>query len=430
MRYEPLSSSFYMGNRARLMAGLKSDSLAILNSNDVYPTNADGTMAHVQNTDLFYLTGVDQEETILLLNPGAQDEAQREILFLRETNERIAIWEGDRLTKERARALTGIQNIKWLQEFDGALDQAMKQVQYVYLNRNEHLRADNPVDTRDNRFTRKLKKDYPLHQYCRLAPIVSKMRQIKQPEELVALKTAAKITENGVRRLLEFIKPGVGEWEIEAELAHQFIRGGSRRFAFQSIIASGPNSCVLHYIENDKVCQDGDLVLMDIGAEYGNYNCDITRTVPVNGKFTPRQRAVYEAVLRVAEEAFRILRPGILKRDYEARVGLFMQEQLVGLGLLTQEEIDGQDPAWPAYKKYFMHGCSHFLGLDVHDVGEANPVIAPGMVYTIEPGIYIREEGIGIRLENDIHVGETENTNLTAGIPIDPDEIEALMAGK
>lgn len=428
MKYEPLPASFYEGARVRLMEQLQPNSIAILNANDVYPTNADGTMPFCQNSDLFYLTGVDQEESILLLYPDAPDASLREVLFVRETNEHIAIWEGAKLTKEQATSLSGIKNVKWLQDFEAILGQAMKQADRVYLNRNEHLRADNPVDTRDNRFTKKLKKAYPLHQYERLAPITGKLRQIKHEEELVNMRKAAWITEQGVRRLLEFIKPGVGEWEIEAELAHQFMKRGSRRFAFQSIIASGKNSCVLHYVENDQICQDGDLVLMDIGAEYGNYNCDITRVFPINGKFTPRQRQVYEAVKRVGEAAFEIMRPGIFKKEYEQKVGKIMEKELIGLGLLTAEDVANQNPAIPAYRRYFMHGCSHFLGLDVHDVGEANPIIAPGMVYTIEPGIYIREEGIGIRLENDIYVGETENVNLTAAIPIEPDEIEQLMA--
>lgn len=409
------------------MEQLEPNSIAILNSNDVYPTNADGTLPHCQNADLFYMTGVDQPETILLLYPDSPTPSLREVLFVRETSELIAIWEGDKLTKEQAKELTGISNIRWLQDFDTILTQVMKQADNVYLNRNEHLRADNPVDTRDNRFAKNLKKTYPLHNYRRLAPITSKMRQVKQEEELAPMRKAAEITEAGVRRLLEFIKPGVGEWEIEAELAHQFIRRGSRRFAFHSIIASGKSSCVLHYVENDKICQDGDLVLMDIGAEYGNYNCDITRTVPVNGKFSPRQRAVYEAVKRVGEAAFEFMRPGIRKSDYDAKVAEVMEAELLELGLLTKADIASQDKAWPAYKKYFMHGVSHSLGLDVHDVGESNPVFEPGMIYTIEPGIYIREESIGIRLENDIYIGETENINLTAGIPIEPDEIEELM---
>ncbi len=428
MRYEPLPASFFAGNRSRLMEQLIPGSLAILNANDVYPTNADGTIPHHQNTDLFYLTGVDQEETVLLLAPNAADEFQREILFLRETNEHIAIWEGAKLTREAARELTGIQNVQWLQNLEGVLDGLMKQSECVYLNRNEHLRAGHSVETRDDRFGKRLRKRYPLQQYARLAPLLAKMRQIKQPEEIAALRKACDITEKGVRRLLGFIRPGVGEWEIEAELSHEFLRNGSRRFAFPCIIASGADTCVLHYVSNDKICREGDLVLTDIGAEYGNYNADLTRTFPVSGKFTPRQKAVYDAVYRVHKAAFGLLRPGILKRDYEKEVGKVVERELVGLGLLTEKELSTQDPANPAYRRYYMHGCSHFLGLDVHDVGEANPMIEPGMVFTIEPGIYIREEGIGVRLENDILVGETENIDLMASIPMASDEIERLMA--
>lgn len=428
MRYEPLPVSFYVGNRARLAEQLKPGSLAVLNSNDVYPTNADGTMGHCQNTDLFYLTGVDQEETILLLCPDAPDKSQREILFVRETNEMIAIWEGAKLTKEAARELTGIQNVQWLQNFDAVLTMLVKQMEYIYLNNNEHLRCTNPVQTRDARFAEWVHKSYPNHKYERLAPLLGKMRQFKQPEEIAAIQKACDITGKAVRRLLKFIRPGVAMWEIEAELAHEFIRHGARRWGFHPILACGRDTCVLHFITNDTVSKDGDLILTDIGTEYGNYNSDLTRTFPANGKFTPRQREVYQAVHRIMKEAFGYMRPGVLKKDYEAMVGKYVEKELLGLGLLTEDDIASQDTAVPAYRRYYMHGCSHFLGLDVHDVGESNPVFQPGMVFTIEPGIYIPEESIGIRLENDVLIGETENTDLMADIPIDIDEVERLMA--
>lgn len=428
MRYEPLPASFYVGNRARLAEQLKPRSLAVLNANDIYPTNADGSLTHCQNTDLFYLTGVDQEETILLLCPDAADPKQREILFVRETNDHIAVWEGAKLTKDAARELTGIQNVQWLDAFDGVFTALAKQMEHVYLNNNEHLRCTNPVQTRDARFCEWVHKIYPNHKYERLAPLVGKMRQIKQAVEIEAIQKACDITGKAVRRLLKFIKPGVGMWEVEAELAHEFIRHGARRWGFAPILACGKDTCVLHFTTNDTVCQDGDLVLTDIGTEYGNYNSDLTRTVPANGKFTPRQREVYQAVHRTMKAAFGFMRPGVEKRDYEAQVCKFVEKELIGLGLLTEEQIAAQNPESPAYRRYFMHGCSHFLGLDVHDVGEPNPVFEAGMVFTIEPGIYIPEESIGIRLENDVLIGENENIDLMANIPIDIDEIERLMA--
>lgn len=427
MRYKPLSASFYVGNRARLAQQLVPNSLAVLNANDVAPTNADGTMTNCPNSDMFYLTGVEQEETILVLYPEATDPMQREILFIRETSELIAIWEGKKLSKEEARERTGIRNVQWLDTFESIFPMLAKQADVIYLNDNEHLRAPDVVETRDLRFIKRIKREYPLHQLKRLAPILGKMRQIKQEEEIAAIQKACDHTESAVRRLLNFIKPGVGEWEIEAELAHEFTRLGARRWGFQPIIASGANTCVLHYNTNDQMCREGDLVLIDMGTEYGNYNSDLTRTYPVSGKFTPRQKAVYDAVHRIYQAAFAILRPGIVKRDYEKKVGEVVEKELLALGLITQEDIDKQSPDSPAYRKYYMHGCSHFLGLDVHDVGESNPVIEANMVYTIEPGIYIREEGIGVRLENDVLIGESENIDLMANIPISSDEIEALM---
>lgn len=429
MRYTPLSTKFYEGNRQRLVSALSPESLVVLNANDVYPTNADGTLPYCPNSDLFYLTGIEQEETVLLLFPKAADSQQREILFIRETSPKIAIWEGAKLSKESARNLSGISNVQWLDQLEGTLATLVKQAKIIYLNANEHLRADNPVDTRDARMTRKLRQEYPLHQFERIAPLIAKMRQIKQKEEINSLQIACDRTGVAMERLMKFIRPGVGEWEIEAELAHEFTRFGARRFAFHPIIASGADSCVLHYNSNDKVCQEGDLVLIDMGTEYGNYNSDITRTLPVSGKFTPRQRAVYDAVHRIQQSAFGLLRPGTYKCDYEREIAKVVEKELVALGLITQEDIANQSENAPVYKKYYMHGCSHFLGLDVHDVGQSNPILEVGMVYTIEPGIYIPEENIGIRLENDVLIGETENYDLMAHIPIASADIERIMAG-
>ena len=430
MRYRPLSADFYRGNRARLCESLSPDSLVILNSNDIYPTNADGTLPFVQNTDFFYLSGIDQEESVLVLFPGASDPAQREILFIKKTSETIAIWEGAKLSLAEAATLSGIKNVQWLDNLESVLASLIKQVKTVYLNANEHLRAQNPVDTRDARFTREMKATYPLHSFARVAPLVAKLRQIKQKEEIEALQTACSWTKDAVLRLARFIRPGVGEWEIEAELAHEFTRKGARFFAFAPIIASGKSSCVLHYTSNDKVCQEGDLVLIDMGTENGYYNSDITRVFPVSGKFSPRQRAVYEAVYRIHKAAFSLLRPGKLKKDYEKEVAQVVEKELLGLGLLTAEEVAAQSAQSPAYRKYYMHGCSHFLGLDVHDVGESNPVLEEGMVFTIEPGIYIPAENIGIRLENDVLIGKDGNIDLMADIPLHPDDIEAAMRGE
>lgn len=402
-------------------------SVAVFHSNDIMPTNADGTMPFRQNNDLFYLSGIDQEETILVICPDFPDPNMREILFLRETNEHIAVWEGHKYTKEEAFGASGIVNIQWLANFDSVFNTLMVMSQHVLLNTNEHLRADIQVETRDSRFIKKCKERYPLHHYHRLAPLMHQLRGVKEQEEIDQMQIACDITEKGFRRILSFVKPGVTEYQIEAEFIHEFVRNRSKGFAYVPIIASGSNACVLHYIENKETCRDGDLLLLDVGAEYGNYNADMTRTIPVNGRFTQRQRKVYDAVLRVQKGAMKILRPGINIQDYHREVGLMMQSELLGLGLLDQTDIKNQDPKWPAYKKYFMHGTSHHLGLDVHDVGTMHDPISPGMVFTVEPGIYIREEGLGIRLENNILIQKNGNFDLMRNIPIEAEEIEELM---
>jgi Xaa-Pro aminopeptidase len=428
MKYQPLSSSLYIKNREKFCYKLAESSVAIFNSNDIMPTNADGTMRFRQNNDLFYLTGIDQEETILLVAPDCPNPNMREVLFLRETNEHIAIWEGHKYTKEEAEATSGIKNIQWLANFDQVFNTVMALCSNVYLNTNEHLRAGVVVETQDARFIKECKEKFPLHTYHRSAPIMHELRGVKEKEEIGQQQIACDITEKGFRRILSFVKPGVTEYEVEAEYLHEFVRNRSNGFAYQPIIASGASACVLHYIENHKECLEGEMLLMDVGAEYGNYNADMTRTIPVSGRFTERQRAVYDAVLRVQKQASNILRIGTNIQDYHKEVGLIMQSELVGLGLIDQTDIKNQDPTWPAYKKYFMHGTSHHLGLDVHDVGTMHGPIMPGMVFTVEPGIYIQQEGIGIRLENNIVIQEGKGYfDLMRNIPIEAEEIEELM---
>jgi Xaa-Pro aminopeptidase len=427
MRYESIGSDLFILNRKRLAEQLLPGSVAVLHSNDVMPTNADGHMAFRQNNDLFYLTGIDQEESILVICPNANEPKHREILFLRETSELIAIWEGHKYTKQEAQEASGIESIYWLSEFKTIFNNLMAESEHVYLNTNEHLRAVIEVETRDARFVKECMEKYPLHSYKRLAPIMHHLRAIKSPREIELIRTACGITEKGFRRLLSFIKPGVTEYEIEAELWHEFIRNRSRGPAYGSIIASGASACVLHYVDNDKACNDGEVILMDFGAEYANYASDLTRCVPVNGKFTPRQREVYDAVLRVMKGATQMLTVGNLWDEYHVQVGKLMEKELIGLGLLNAGDVANQDPEKPLYKKYFMHGTSHFLGLDVHDVGSKYRKFEEGMVFTCEPGIYIKEEGLGIRLENDILVTKSGPVDLMANIPLEANDIERLM---
>ena len=430
VRYETVDPQLFVSNRERLRSLLKPNSIVVVHANDIYPTNADGTMAFRQQNDLYHLTGVNQEDTVLILMPDAYEERDREILFVKETNELIAIWEGEKLSKEQAAAVSGIKRVEWGQTFEGLLHRLVPQVDHIYLITNEHLRAEVIVETRNARFIKHCQERYPLHRYERLAPLMHQIRAIKQDEEIRMIQRACDITEAGFRRVLGFIKPGVGEWEIEAEYMHEFLRSGSKGFAYTPIIGGGKNACVLHYITNDQVCQNGDLLLMDVAAEYMGWNADMTRTVPINGKFTPRQRAVYDAVLRIKRGANKLLRPGTRPIDYQMAVVEMVEKELVDLKLLDAQEVKKQGPEKLLVKKYFMHGTSHHLGLDVHDVAPPNEPFAEGMVFTIEPGIYIREEGIGIRLENNVVIGRDGNTDLMAGIPIEADEIEELMAGK
>lgn len=430
MKYDPINAQLFIENRKRFAASLKPNSVALFVSNDILPTNADGSLGFVQNADLFYLSGVDQEETILLIYPDAVTGTHKEILFVRETSELIAIWEGAKLTKEQATKTSGIKNVQWTQHFEQVIKPIIFQAQHIYLNSNEHTRRYINAETAEMRFNKKIKEQYPLHTFERSAPIMHKLRAIKSDYEIELIQKACDITEKGFRRLLGFIKPGVMEYEIEAELIHEFIRNRSNGFAYGPIIASGHNACVLHYIENNKACKDGDVILLDVAAEYGNYKSDLTRCLPVNGKFTPRQKNVYNAVLRVMKEAIKMLVPENTFTEYNKAVGQLMEKELVDLGLLTKDDIKKQNPELPAYKKYFMHGTSHFLGLDVHDVGDFGRKMEAGMVFTCEPGIYIPEENLGIRIENNILVTAKGPVDLMKNIPVEVEEIEELMSKK
>jgi Xaa-Pro aminopeptidase len=434
VRYDPPPSSLFIRNRANLAAAFAPNALALLHSSDAMPTSADGIMGFHQNRDLLFLTGIDQEETILLLFPSAPDPADREILFVRETSDLIAVWEGQKFTVEQAAALSGIENVQWTDTFERTFRRLMKQVGIVYLNSNETPRAPQQVESRDDRFRKHCQPTWPHHQYQRLAPLIYPLRATKAPAEVDLLQHACNITDAGFRRVLKFIKPGVTEFQVEAEYLHEFITRRSRGFAYSPIIAGGANNCVLHYVDNHETLHEGDLVLMDVAAEYAGYNADMTRTVPVSGRFTKRQRAVYNAVLRILTSAATdLLRPGKIIKDYQKEIARLVEKELVGLDLLTAEQVeaDNADPKKPeeekAYRQYFMHGTSHLLGLDVHDVGPVDLIVKEGMVFTIEPGLYLRHEGFGIRLENNYLIGKDSNTNLMANIPIDPDEIESLM---
>ena len=428
MKYDRIDNALYIDNRKRYTSRMKPKSLAVFYSNDIYPISADSAMPFQQHRDILHLSGVDQEESILVIFPDAVDEKDREILFLTETSDLIAVWYGKKLSKDEAYEVSGIKSVYWLAEFETIMKRLMSQAENVYLNSNEHLRANTEVQTREMRFNHKFMKQYPLHNYERSAPIMHYIRSIKNPIELELMQHACNITEKGVRRLLNFIKPGVWEYEIEAELLHEFIRNRSNGWAYTPIIGSGISATVLHYIENNKQLKAGDVILMDVGAEYANYSSDLTRCVPVSGRFTQRQKDVYNAVLRVKKAATKLLVPGTLMNEYQVEVGHLMEKELLGLGLIDKTDIKNQDPNWPAYKKYFMHGTSHYIGLDTHDVGSWVDPIEANMAFTVEPGIYIPEENLGIRIEDDVVVQQSgEPFNLMRNIPIEADDIEDLM---
>jgi Xaa-Pro aminopeptidase len=431
MKYQAIPNTLFIKNRQKFTAQMISGSLAVFNSNDIYPVSADSTLPFAQHSDILYLSGADQEESILLLFPDALNPAHREILFVRETNEHIAVWEGAKYTKEKATAISGIQTIMWLSDFDKVFFDLMTEAHTIYFNTNEHYRQAVETQTREDRFIAKCKAQFPAHQWQKSQPILQEIRGVKEAEEIAQMQTACNITGKGIRRLLGFIKPGVWEYEIEAELLHEFVRNRSKGFAYTPIIASGANANVLHYIENNQQCQAGELILMDVAAEYANYCSDLTRTFPVSGRFTERQAAVYNAVLRVKNAATKMLVPGTLWAEYHREVGEIMTAELLALGLLDPADVKNQDPNKPAYKKYFMHGTSHHIGLDTHDYGVLKTPMKAGMVFTVEPGIYIPEVGIGIRLEDNVVIQEKgDPINLMAHIPITIAEIEALMNGE
>ena len=428
MKYLSINKELFIDNRKRFASLMKQNSMAVFNSNDIVTTSADSSKPFEQHRDIFHLSGVDQEESILVIFPNATKSQHREILFLKETNDTIAVWEGEKLSKEQAFETSGIKTVYWLSQFERVFKELACEAERIYLNTNEHLRANTEAETRDDRFIKWCKSNYSLHEFERSAPLMHEIRAIKNDIEIALMQEACNITEKGVRRILPFIKPGVMEYNIEAELMHEFLNNRSKGFAYTPIIGSGYSACVLHYIENNKECKDGDVILMDFGAEYANYASDLTRCVPVNGKFTERQKAVYNAVLRVKNEATKLLVPGTFLNDYHVEVGKLMESELLGLGLIDQTDIKNQDPNWPAYKKYFMHGTSHYIGLDTHDVGFWNKPIEAKMAFTVEPGIYIPKENLGIRLEDDVIVQSSGAPfNLMRNIPIEAEEIEDLM---
>ena len=428
MKYLPISPELFAKNRVKLSQQMAPNSVAIFNSNDIFSTGADSTVPFEQHRNIFYLSGVDQEESILLVFPDAKKDAYREILFIKETNNHIAIWEGAKLSKSQATASSGIKTVYWLEEFESVFSKLMNDSTRFYYNNNEHYRQAVEMETREDRFLKMVKLSYPTHELLPNFPIMEALRGVKESEEISLIKTACNITEKGFRRVLGFVKPGVMEYEIEAEYMHEFLRNRSKGFAYTPIIGSGYNACVLHYIENNQECKDGDLLLMDVAAEYANYSSDMTRTIPVNGRFTARQKAVYQAVLNVKNQATKLLVPGTMWDAYHVEVGKLMTSELLGLGLIDKADVQNEDPKWPAYKKYFMHGTSHHMGLDTHDFGALKSPMQANMVFTVEPGIYIPEENMGIRLEDDVVIqAKGSPVNLMQNIPIEIDEIEALM---
>ncbi|CCM10584.1 Xaa-Pro aminopeptidase [Cardinium endosymbiont cEper1 of Encarsia pergandiella] len=430
MRYRNIDTNLFIKNRKKLEPYLDPNSLVVLHANDLMAKNTDGTMPFVQNSDLFYLSGIDQEETILLLYPDAIKKEWKEILFIKETNPVVAVWEGSKYTKEEASRVSGIVTVHWLSEFKRIFHTLMGLAHHLYLNTNEHPRANFPIATRDRRFIRWCQHHYPLHAYARLAPIMQKLRGIKDEIEIALIQTACDITAAGFLSTIPMVHPGLMEYEIEALFSYEFLRRGSRGFAYDPIIASGADSCILHYTKNDKPCPPGELLLMDIGAEYANYAADITRVIPIDGKFTARQRKVYNSVLRILQAAEGLLRPGLSFSDYHNAIGGWVEEELVALNLIKTADIKNQPKGAPAYRKYFMHGISHHLGLSTHDLGDTHGTMLPNMVLTIEPGIYIKEEKIGIRLENNVVITTDGVQNLTQNIPIEAEAIEALMSKK
>lgn len=427
MKYSPIDNSLFIKNRKKFIDKMEDNSIAFFNSNDNYPVSADTTLPFEQHRDLFYLSGINQEETVLLLFKKSNQEF-KEILFLTKPNDLLTHWEGARLDRKKTLSISGIHNIHWLNELDNIISALMKEVKILYLNKNEHYRAKVETQTREERFNNWITKEYPSKETKGCNIILQVLRSIKEPIEIQLIQKACDITELGFRRILNFVKPGVWEYEIEAEFSHEFLRNKSKKFAYSPIIASGINSNILHYIKNNNQCREGDVLLLDVGAEYANYSSDMTRTIPVSGKFTKRQKAVYNSVLLVKNEATKLLRPGLLWKEHYAEVGKIMTSELLKLGLLSKNDVQNQTKENPAFKKYFTHGVSHHLGLDTHDYGDLSRPIEKNMVFTVEPGIYVQEENFGIRLEDDVVVQENADPiNLMKNIPIEIEEIEDLM---
>jgi Xaa-Pro aminopeptidase len=427
MKYLPINNELFTYNRKNFVSRLKPSSLAIFQSNDEFPRNCDQNFLFKQNPDFFYLTGIDQEQSILVLFPDCPNPLYKEVLFLRQTSEHIAIWEGHKYTKEEAKKASGIENIYWLADFDNILHTIINYAAHIYINTNENDRYAHTVPYRDLRMYDTLRAKYPLHHYERSAPILRDLRVVKSPIEIELTKKACEITRDGFVRVLKFLRPGVTEYEIEAEISHEFLRQRATGHAYSPIIASGKNAIVLHYTDNNQVCNDGDVILFDFAAEYANYNADMSRSVPVNGHYTKRQRDVYDAVLRVMRAATKMIVAGTIWNDYHDEVGKIMTGELIGLGLLSKHDVDKQDPKMPLYKKYFMHGTSHHLGLDVHDFASRYKPFEVGNILTCEPGIYIPEEGLAIRIENDILITHGGNIDLMADIPVEAEHIEDIM---
>jgi len=429
MKYPTIDQSLFILNRKNFNKHLKNNSLAIFNASDEFPRSGDQNFVFKQNPDLFYLSGIDQEQTILLLYPDCPNPLYREVLFLRQTNDYIKVWEGYKYTKEQALATSGIKSIFWLEDFDNILHSIVNYADSIYLNTNENDRYAHTVPYRDIRFINEIRSKYPLHHFERSAPIMRGLRAIKSEVEIELTKKACAITRDAFVRVLKFIKPGVKEYEIEAEIIHEFIRQGGTGHAYTPIIASGHNANILHYNDNNQECKAGDVILFDFGAEYANYNADMSRSVPVSGRFTQRQKQVYNAVLHVMKEATKLIVDGTVWNTYHEQVGEIMTEQLINLGLISTDDVKKQSATWPAYKKYFMHGTSHHLGIDVHDFAGRYTPFATGNILTVEPGIYIPEEGLGIRLENNILITSNGNIDLMADIPVEAEEIEDIMNG-
>ena len=430
MKYLPINPKLFTENRKRFVKEMQPSSIAIFNSNDELPTNADQLFYFKQNSDLYWLTGIDQEDTMLVLYPNNPDKNNKEVLVLVRPNEAKEKWDGKRLTKEQAQQISGIQNIVWLDSLDALLQMWVHHSDNIYLNTNENDRKANYVPVRDYRYADAMRKQYPLHNFLRSAKITKQLRAIKTAAEIEVMKVAMEITNQTFRYLLQYIKPGVTEYEIEAEIWHQFLKQRATRPAYGSIIASGDNARILHYVNNNQVCKDGDMLLMDFGAEYANYCADLTRTIPVNGKFTKRQKDLYNGCLHLHNYAKTILKPGISIIDYTEKVGDEATKVFEKLGLITKTQIKNENPTDRAYRKYLYHGISHHLGIDVHDVGARFTPIQAGMVFTIEPGIYVEEEQFGIRIENNFWVTKNGNIDLMKNIPITVEEIEALMKRK